>query len=102
MWLTGYNFYNLNSNFENRYDEKTPKQLSDLDSILLSDDNSSSFAVNFYINSASNKPSSGSGCVLTWASSSKYGAQFVLTDSGMFYRKNSNGTISDWKTITLT
>ena len=56
--------------------------------------------MNYYNSNTLNNPSTGSGCVLTWSSSAVWGAQFVFTDTGVFWRKNRNGTISDWTTIT--
>ena len=55
--------------------------------------------MNYYNSNVLNNPSTGSGCVLTWSSSAVWGAQFVFTDTGVFWRKNEKGTISDWQTI---
>ena len=87
----------LNSNLGNRYDAYRPNLVTDLNTPLSAD--GSTFAVNFFNNNVLNNPSTGSGCVLTWSSSAKWGAQFIFTDVGVFWRKNYNGTISDWKTI---
>ena len=87
----------LNSNLKNRYNAYKPNVITDLD-IPLSN-GGSTFAVNFYNSTAINEPETGSGCVLTWSSSKNYGAQFVFTDGGVYWRKNVGGTISDWQTI---
>lgn len=80
------------------YNGKVLDAVSDLDAPLTI--GGSIFAVNRFASSALNNPSSGSGAVLTWSSSANYGAQIAFNDQGLYYRKNSGGTLSAWQTLT--
>lgn len=56
------------------------------------------FAINRFTTSSLNTPGGG-GALLTWSSSANYGAQLAFNDAGVFYRKNSQGTISAWQNL---
>jgi hypothetical protein len=82
---------------EAMYDGKSPSVVSDCDTPL--NVGGSTFAINRFSSSSSNIPG-GSGALLTWSSSAKYGAQIAFNDAGLFYRKNSNGIINAWQNLT--
>jgi hypothetical protein len=58
----------------------------------------SNFAINYFSSASSNAPG-GNGVLLTWSSSANYGGQIAFNDIGLFYRKNSKGTISAWQNL---
>ena len=80
------------------YDGKTPSAVSDLNVPLTAGD--ASVAITRHLNNTTNAPTNGGGLEITWSSSDRYGAQLTLTDSGLYFRTNSSGTISAWQKIT--
>ena len=79
------------------YDGKAPSAVSDLNVPLTAGD--ATVAFTRHLNNTTNAPTNGGGLEITWSSSDKYGAQLTLTDSGLYFRTNSGGTISTWQKI---
>ena len=79
------------------YDGKTPSAVSDLNVPLTA--GGASVAITRHLNNTTNAPTNGEGLEITWSSSDRYGAQLTLTDSGLYFRTNSSGTISAWQKI---
>ena len=79
------------------YDGKAPSAVSDLNVPLTA--GGATVAFTRHLNNSTNAPTNGGGLEITWSSSDKYGAQLTLTDGGLYFRTNNNGTISAWQKI---
>lgn len=79
------------------YDGKAPSAVSDLNVPLTA--GGATVAFTRHLNNTTNAPTNGGGLEITWSSSDKYGAQLTLTDGGLYFRTNNNGTISAWQKI---
>ena len=58
-----------------------------------------SYGVARIASNSTDAPTTGGGVVFTFRSSANYGAQQTLSDSGVYYRKLSGGTWSEWSRI---